>query len=50
MNLNYFGIHNHTEMSNLRLLDSIIKPKDLLKRGRELGFKGLCITVLCFPA
>ena len=44
MNLNYFGIHNHTEMSNLRLLDSIIKPKDLLKRGRELGFKGLCIT------
>ena len=44
MSFNYFGIHNHTEMSNLRLLDSIIKPKNLLNRARELGFKGICIT------
>ena len=26
----YFGLHNHTMYSNLRLLDSINRPKDLI--------------------
>ena len=37
-------LHNHTMYSNIRLLDSINKPKDLLKRAFELNSKGIAIT------
>lgn len=40
----YFSIHNHTEYSNLRLLDSINRATDLIKRAREIGLAGLAIT------
>ena len=40
----YFGIHNHTEYSNIRLLDSINRPKDLIKKAIELGLSGIAIT------
>ena len=40
----YFGIHNHTHYSNLRLLDSINRPKDLIKKAKELGLSGIAIT------
>lgn len=40
----YTGLHNHTMYSNLRLKDSIIKPKQLILRAFELGFKGIAIT------
>ena len=39
-----FAPHNHTEMSNFRLLDSINKLPDLIKRGKEIGLSGLAIT------
>ena len=39
-----FEVHSHTHYSNLRLLDSINKPKDLIKRAIELGLKGIAIT------
>ena len=39
-----FAPHNHTEMSNFRLLDSINKLPDLVKRGKEIGLSGLAIT------
>ena len=39
-----FAPHNHTEMSNFRLLDSIIKLPDLVKRGKKIGLSGLAIT------
>lgn len=42
--VSYFGIHNHTEYSNLRLLDSINKPKDLIYKAKELGLTGVAIT------
>ena len=39
-----FELHSHTHYSNLRLLDSICKPKDLINRALELNLAGICIT------
>ena len=39
-----FEIHAHTEYSNIRLLDCINKPKDLINRAIELGLAGITIT------
>ena len=40
----YFGAHNHTMYSNLRLIDCINKPKDLINKAMELGLSGISIT------
>ena len=40
----FFNCHNHTMYSNLRLLDCIIKPKDLIDKAIELGLSGIAIT------
>jgi len=40
----YFGSHNHTIYSNLRLIDAINKPKDLIDKAIELGLSGIAIT------
>lgn len=42
--MTYFSIHNHTCYSNLRLIDSINKPEDLLDYAVELGLAGVAIT------
>ncbi len=39
-----FEIHSHLHFSNLRLLDCINRPKDLINRAIELGLAGICIT------
>ena len=39
-----FEIHSHTHYSNLRLLDCINRPKDLINRAIELGLSGIAIT------
>ena len=39
-----FSVHSHTEMSNFRLLDCIIKLPDLIARGKEIGLAGLAVT------
>ena len=39
-----FEVHSHTHYSNLRLLDCINRPKDLVKRALELGLSGIAIT------
>lgn len=39
-----FSGHNHTDMSNFRLIDSINKLEDLVKRGYEIGLMGMAIT------
>ena len=39
-----FEVHSHTMYSNLRLLDSINRPKDLINRAAELGLAGIAIT------
>lgn len=40
----YFGTHNHTYYSNIRLLDSTNRPKDLIDKAIELGMSGIAIT------
>lgn len=40
----FISLHNHTEKSNVRMLDCIIKPKDLIKKAISLGYKGIAIT------
>lgn len=42
--LDRFEVHSHSHFSNIRLLDCINKPKDLIERALELGLKGLTIT------
>ena len=42
--INRFEIHSHTHYSNIRLLDCINRPKDLVKRALELGLSGLAVT------
>ena len=39
-----FEVHSHSEYSNIRLLDCINKPENLIKRAKELGLCGLFIT------
>ena len=39
-----FEVHSHTEYSNIRLLDSINRPKNLIKKAIELGLAGIAIT------
>ena len=38
------GLHNHTDYSNLRLRDAIIKTEDLLWHAAELGHEVVAIT------
>ncbi len=37
-------IHSHSHFSNIRLLDSINKPKDLILKAYELGLSGITLT------
>ena len=39
-----FECHAHTHYSNIRLLDCINRPKDLINRAIELGLSGIAIT------
>lgn len=38
------SLHNHTDYSNIRLLDSVNTVEDLVKTALDLGYKGLAIT------
>ena len=40
----YFGVHNHTMYSNIRLLDCINRPTALIDKAIELGLSGIAIT------
>ena len=42
--MSYFAIHNHTDYSNIRLLDSINRPKNLINKAVEIGSSGIAIT------
>lgn len=41
---NRFEVHQHSEYSNLRLLDCINKIPDIIKRAKEIGLKGIALT------
>ena len=43
-NRSRFEPHSHTHYSNLRLLDCINRPKELVKRAIELNLNGIAIT------
>ena len=36
--------HAHSHYSNIRLLDAICRPKDLILTAAELGLSGICLT------
>ena len=42
--MSYTSLHNHTEYSNLRLLDCINKVEDLIQYAYDIGLKGMAIT------
>ena len=42
--MSFFNCHNHTHYSNLRLIDCINKPKDLIDKAIQLGLSGIAIT------
>ena len=42
--LNFFSNHNHTEFSNIRNSDCIIKVEDLIDSAYKKGYKGISIT------
>lgn len=44
MNKPYFSGHNHSDASNVRLLDSTIKVNNLIDRALELNLAGVAIT------
>lgn len=43
-NNNMTHLHCHTYISNIRLIDCIIKPEELINKAVELGNKGVAIT------
>ena len=42
--LKRFDCHTHSMYSNFRLIDSINRPKDLIKTAADLGLKGIALT------
>lgn len=42
--MSYFSVHNHSEFSNIRLLDSTNKVEHLFERAIELGLTGFALT------
>lgn len=42
--MSYTSVHNHTEYSNLRLLDCINKVENLIEYAHALGLNGIAIT------
>ena len=42
--MSYVSVHNHTHYSNLRLLDCIIKPTELIDRAYQSGLSAVAIT------
>ncbi len=42
--MSYCSLHNHTYASNIRMLDSINRPEDMVKRAIELGLSGMAFT------
>ena len=44
LDLKRFELHSHTYYSNIRLLDCINRPKDLIDRALQLGLSGISIT------
>ena len=44
MSKSYTSTHNHTEFSNLKLIDSINRVEELIQYAYDLGLNGVAIT------
>lgn len=44
MNQTYASLHNHTEFSNLKLIDSINRAESLIQYAYDCGLEGVAIT------
>ena len=44
--MGYYSLHNHTDMSNTRLLDCINKVGDLIDYAHEIGLLGVAVIGL----
>ena len=42
--MSYFSMHNHSEYSNITLIDSINKLDDLIETAADMGLSGLALT------
>ena len=42
--MSFYSLHNHTSASNIRFLDSINRPSEMIKKAIELGFGGIAFT------
>ena len=43
--VNFVSLHNHTAQgSNIRFLDSINRPEEMVDRAIALGYKGMAFT------
>ncbi len=42
--LNYFSIHNHSHYSNIRLVDALNRPEELISYANEIGLSGICLS------
>lgn len=42
--MGFINLHGHTAFSNLRLIDAVVHPEDLVDRAYELGHAGVAIT------
>lgn len=42
--MSYCSLHNHDYTSNIRMLDSINRPEDMVNRAIELGISGMAFT------
>lgn len=38
------SLHNHTDLSNIRLLDCVVQVEELIRTSNNLGYKGVAIT------
>lgn len=43
-NIKYASLHNHTDYSNLRFLDSVIKVNELIDSAYNLGYSAVALT------
>lgn len=42
--MSFYSLHSHTSASNIRFLDSINRPSEMIKKAIELGFGGIAFT------
>ncbi|MGG3987297.1 PHP domain-containing protein [Bacillus smithii] len=42
--MGYFSVHNHSMFSNIRLVDSLNRPEELISYANEIGLKGICLS------